>query len=91
MDDLDATMSYHDQSQFIAQILHLLDLGECSVFVEIGEFVDYLGFIFVVFLEENSGVRLVKFDFATYQIDEHWIGDLRDKIKKRKTKWNKDL
>lgn len=72
-------MRNHDQTQFVAQILHLLDLRKCAVLVEIGDFVDHLGFVVVIFLQEDARIRLVEFYFASNQVNENRIGDLSEK------------
>lgn len=72
-------MRNHDQTQFVAQILHLLDLRKCAVLVEIGDFVDHLGFVVVIFLQEDARIRLVEFYFAPNQVNENRIGDLPEK------------
>lgn len=59
VDDFNASMCDDDQPQFVAQILHLLDLGERSVFVQIGQFIHHLRFVLVILLQKDARVRLV--------------------------------
>jgi hypothetical protein len=72
-DDLHATVGGDDEADFVAEILHLLDLSETSDIVDVGEFLHNFALVVFVFLHEDSDVGLVESDLPSNEVDQNWI------------------